>query len=52
MRGLGAELTDYTGKNVAIVNALDSYGAEVERNGITPHGASGSRVSRRAVRNF
>ena len=30
VRGLGAELTDYTGKNVAIVNALDSYGAEVE----------------------
>ncbi len=25
VRGLGAELTDYTGKRVAIVNALDSY---------------------------
>lgn len=36
VRGLGAELTSYTGKRVAIVNALDSYESAVERTSVLP----------------
>jgi uncharacterized protein involved in exopolysaccharide biosynthesis len=36
VRGLGAELTEYTGKRVAIVNALDSYEANGEHTGEAP----------------